>query len=165
MTEKGPDAEIITLDSGRKKDENYFDPNDIGDQEVVDRFLAQFYHPGALKRSSDELGVYVRELLSGEMQTPASPAQIDWRKRVVDLMVDVGGIDDSTFDHWAVVDGPFRDIFSALRRTYDNSKDVVNERKALILLLNLRAGVLERDDASRNSDEYWQNLVVRLVGS
>lgn len=160
MAKVKQDPEVSSLDSTRQHDENYVDPENLSDDAVIEAFFSQLVHPST-GRSSEELARYVELLLSETSDQPPKAVHAAWRKRMIGMSVDVDELEDDELDGWLDNDTPMAAIYAVLRASRDNEK-MISERTALLLLRNLRAGVLRRDEVSEVTGDEWIQLIGRL---
>ena len=156
-------AKIYEVDFiGASKSDEYIEPDDVTDAEALDLFFSQLSHPGA-NRSSEELGEYIQRILGNPEEAEQSKENIAWRARMDALQVSVDDLDSTEYDTLVDSDAVFRDIIDTLSSSKEHTKDLHEARKALRLLLNLRAGVIALGEVDPELNVVWHNLIARLA--
>ena len=85
-----PLAKVYKVDFGKNDDsDEYFDPEEINDSEVVGRFLSQLSHPG-YQRQGHNLGEYIQGILGDRNDEDVqSRASKSWSDRIKTVMIDI----------------------------------------------------------------------------
>jgi hypothetical protein len=160
-----PSGRVYKVDFGKDEDaHNRVNPYELVDTEVVVAFLDQMSHPGA-HSPSDELGEYIQRLLGDRNRTDMTPGDYAWRDRIKKIMVDIDSMDPDVVGELLAKDTVLKELFDALARTRDNAEELIEQRRALLLLADLRVGVAIRKMQRPELDAKWVGIVERLAGS
>ena len=148
----------------RHEREGYLDPTELTPSEMLDMFFSQLRHQSLGAYSSSQLGRFVAKHLGTTESDDLNHDQLRWRNRMMEFMVDAADADNETFDRW-LEDEPFVTAYSAIRKIVSsrNRAEKEIERTALTKVWNLRAGVLDRDEADSAQDPEWLRLIERLT--
>lgn len=159
-----PIAEVLRPDfTGRSTSSESIKPNELSDKDIVDQFLSQFSHPSAYRQSS-ELGEYIQDVLGSRNASSITETDVAWRARIRGLMINVDDLHDDELDQLLNIDEVLKELYDTLKSTRDRAKELREERKALLLLRELRAGVtLGNIDTSEYDNQRWHSLVRRLA--
>lgn len=153
-------AEVIELDAYRPHDTagEQLNPADISDQEAVQFFFSEVLHPSNQRK----VGIVVQRMIGDRDSDGLTEIDQQWRKRMSEIMIDADDLDDESLD----ADTPLRTIDATLRSTRERARDLVDERRALRVLRDLRAGVTTREGLDRvRDDARWGELIRKLGGS
>lgn len=131
------------------------------DTEVIARYIANLNHPAL--NDSLTLARSVRDY-AGYGEHAATDLREAWRARVREINNETAGLSDDKYDN--LVDTTHKDydegfaaIVEALMLTREN-KDLEEQRKALMLLCDLRVAALR---VGANNTEPWVRLAHRLT--
>ena len=153
-------ADVVDLSAARRAREGYREPDQVSDQEAVELFLSQVSRMGA-PHEPEALGRYVRKLLGDSKEDSLTEEQIAWRARMLQAMVDIDDVDMDQLDQWLEEDEVLGLMYATLR-DHQHAGDRAEERKALMQLRHLRAGVLHRGEIHEAEEARWDTLVRRL---
>lgn len=162
--EEEPSAKVYRPNFGQQYvSPEYIQPDELSDVEIVDQFLAQLSHPSA-RRQSSELGEYLQSVLGGRNSSNMTEEDEAWRSRITGLMIDVDELHDDELTQLLATDEVLRELYDSLRATKEKAKELKEERRALLLLRELRAGITMRNiPTSEFHEQRWHSLVNRLV--
>lgn len=138
--------------------------NNLTDSEVIEHFMTELRHPGVQGRIAE----CIIEYADTHSYEGLSPEKIAWRERM--KRIRDANIEDPNVDRLVeelgkeVIESGSDDVISliegALISTKNRSKDLVQERRALRVLLDIREAAVRRgmDDAER-----WENIIDKIV--
>jgi hypothetical protein len=138
----------------------------LTDSEVIEHFLAELRHPGVRARTAE----YILEYTGNASYEGLPPERIAWRERMrqicnvnredpnVDVLTQEFGKEIIKSDSDEVIGL----IEGALISTKNRSQDLVQERRALRALLDVREAAIRR---GIHDTEEWENIVDRLIPS
>lgn len=145
-----------------RQDDEPLDPTELADEEVVEQFLSQLSHPSALRPSS-ELGEYIQRIIKPRSKDSLSGQDQAWRDRMLELMIEVDLLSDDELQLLLVSDPILQEIFTRLSATRVRAKELAEERAALVLLREVRAGSFLRNETTPAGDNRWSALINRLI--
>lgn len=159
------DDNIVSIEEylSNHEDES-LDPTELADEEVVEQFLSQLSHPSAY-RPSGELGEYIQRIIKARSNDGLSNQDQAWRDRMLELMVDIDLMDEGDLEVLLASDPILSMIYQRLSTTRTKSKEFAEERAALILLREVRAGSFLRNETTSTGDARWLSLIDRLIAS
>lgn len=153
--ESAPDN-IVDLDAHREK------RGDMASRAVVSEFISKALHP-SLMRSSEMIARYVNERLGSKPPDDAPPALLDRRQQLQATAVVVLDLDMNVYETMEQNDEPFRLLNEELLRTQQKGATFTEERKAMLALLDIRGGVIHRQEATEAEDEKWIAVITILA--
>lgn len=159
-----PIADVLRPDfSRRSESDEYIKPEELTNEEIVDQFLAQMTHPSAHRQSS-ELGEYLQSILGGRNSSTIPESENVWQGKIKDIMIDIDDLHDDELSQLLASDEVLRRLYDTLKFTRDRAKELKEERKALLLLRELRAGIIMGNIATTEFHEQrWHGLIGRLA--
>lgn len=135
----------------------------VSRSEVVDRFISLALHPG-LGGNSETVARYIVERLDERAPEGVTDDLLDQRRQLQDGAVVVWDLDSQEYDALEQTDLPFAMLNEALQLTKQKGVAMSDERRALRLLLDVRAGVVHRQEVTDAIDERWIRLIDVLSG-
>lgn len=159
-------ARIYEVDFTQSRDisDDYIDPVELNDEEVVYVFFSQLNHPGA-NRGSVELGIYVQKLLGGYRAGHMSAREEAWVKRMNAMLLDIDNMPLENVDVLLENDEVLQEIYKALMDTRSQATQMKEERRALLILRELRAYLFVNDIHNPEVNSLWENLIRRLANT
>lgn len=145
-----------------RQDDEFLDPTELADEEIVEQFLSQLSHPSAM-RPSNELGEYIQRIIKPRSNDTLSPQDQAWRDRLLELMTDVDLLSEDELQLLLVSDPILQEIYTRLSATRARAKEFAEERAALVLLREVRAGSFLRNETTPAGDARWSTLIDRLI--
>lgn len=157
------DDNVVSMEDylSRQEDESP-DPTELADNEIVEQFLSQLSHPSA-SRPSSELGEYIQRIIKPRAKDTLSSQDQAWRDRMLELMTDVDLLSEDELQLLLASDTILQEIFTRLSATRARAKELTEERAAMVLLREVRAGTFLREETTQAGDARWSALIDRLI--
>ena len=141
--------------------EDHSDPSELSDDEIHQYFLSQCRHPSA-SAHSDTLGEFIQSLLGNIQGEDSSSTQQIWRDRLEALKADIDGFQPDVAKRIVQGDEVLQEMHRLAIATREKAADLHEERRALMYLRDLRAGVISRDLVRDKQTEQWKELLKKL---
>lgn len=150
----------------RPENDDEISPDLLDDESAFALFLSQLTHPSTRQMDSHEIGGFIQDLLGAGHDEEWSSRQLAWQNRLMSLERDSDDLADEEFNE-LIEDGdgfdePFATIVEALSTGRTSAQSMVEERRALLLLKDLRLGAVDRGLVDEVSNHKWLEIIDRL---
>lgn len=166
MSELSPDEQAWNEEI-YPDNEEYIDPETLDDYDAYDVFFSELSHFSARRETGVQTAEHIRTILGLRLKDELSDEAIAWRTRMMKLMkYDSDRLSDKKIDELRLsgekYDEPFATIFNTLIATRDNAEQLAEERKALLLLKDLRIGAIVAGYTTDEANKKWMDVLARL---
>jgi hypothetical protein len=156
-----PHRHIEKTDNITPIEDDRLDPNELERHELLEQFLSQCGHPSL--PGGEQVSTFIVSTLRSSPDEP-------WGYLLQDLKVDVFGFGEQYFDDMREQDAIFARIYELIIETKDRvarGESMSMTRKALLELLDLRAGVAAQFDRSQLMNERnetkWSKVLDKVI--
>ncbi len=141
--------------------DDYISPEKMSDEDVMYYFFSQLSHPGTPKQSS-EFGEYIQKLLGSRKSESPSIKNQAWKDRMSKMLFEIDELSDEDLDILLENDEILQLLYKALIGTQNRAQQLKEERRALLLLRELRAYLVMNEDHEPEIDIEWKKLIEKL---
>jgi hypothetical protein len=140
------------------------DPIELVNEDAEAFLLGTLSHPGENYSPSAKLAERIHNLLGNSVRNNLTPKDVEWRKRMMAIMVDLEAYHPDEFDFLISTDPVLRELHAAFKETGGKAAELREQRNALELLKEFRAGLVIHESYDQTSNKKWHRLIHRLVG-